>query len=219
MRTLFLLLFIATISASSNVSAKFSNSEIQQAYYKSYNYEKIGIYKDAIDTLLPLYKQYSKGYTLNLRIAYLYYLDKKYANAAHYYNAAIKIAPNALDAKLGQLLLLIAQQQYSKCSDLAYQVIKVDYYNYYGNLRLAYCLREQKKYDIALQIILKMLGIYPLDVSLLNEYALIKFTLKEYTLAGQTFNNVLTLAPENVIAKESLAAIAAQVAPQNTRSK
>lgn len=214
MRIFSWLAFIVVSAVHPSVYAKFTTSEIQQAYYKSYNYEKIGTYKDAIDTLLPLYKQYPKGYTLNLRIAYLYYLDKKYANAANYYNQAIKIAPNALDAKLGQLLLLIAQQQYSKCSELAYQVIKVDYYNYYGNLRLAYCLRGQQKYDVAGQIILKMLGIYPLDIALLNEYALTQFFLTAYTIAQQTFNSVLTLAPENVTAKEYLAAIVSKVAAQ-----
>ncbi len=47
----------------------FSNKDIQNLYYKSYNYEKMGDYKDAIKVLIPLYKKYPKGYTLNLRLA------------------------------------------------------------------------------------------------------------------------------------------------------
>ena len=59
--------------------------DIKKAYYDSYNYEKMGDYKDAIKVLIPIYNKYPNGYTLNLRLGWLFYLSKKYQNALDHY--------------------------------------------------------------------------------------------------------------------------------------
>jgi len=178
-----------------------TDKEIQEAYEKSYKYEKAENYNDAIKSIIPVFKEYPDTYTVNLRLGWLYYLNKKYANSLENYTSAIKVLPASLEAKLGYILPLLGQERYQKAEEEAFIIIKTDHYNYYGNLRFAYALRMQKKYDEAEKINLKMLAIYPVDVLYLTEYALTKHGQGDTKTAVSTFYNILILDPENVTAK------------------
>ena len=79
-----------------------TDEEIREAYYKSYNYEKIGDYRNAMNALSPVLKEYPKAYTVNLRMGWLYYLNENYADALKHYEASMKVAPAATEARLGQ---------------------------------------------------------------------------------------------------------------------
>jgi tetratricopeptide (TPR) repeat protein len=181
-----------------------SDEKIRDAYYKSYNYEKIENYNNAIKALMPVYQEYGNTYTVNVRLGWLYYLQKKYANSLEHYQKAIQIAPASLEAKSGHLLPLLAQERYGEAEQEAFGILKVDHFNYYGNMRLAYALRIQKKLDTAEQIDLKMLALYPLDVTFLSEYALVKHAQGDIAAAVKTFASVIILDPENVTAKAYL---------------
>ncbi|MCB0288303.1 MAG: hypothetical protein KDE57_16700 [Calditrichaeota bacterium] len=198
MKKMLLLLLV-----SANLLA-LTDAEIRDAYYKSYNYEKIQNYSDAINTLMPVYNEFPNTYTVNLRLGWLYYLSTNYANAISHYDRSIKISPYSLEAKLGRLLPLLAQHRYGEVEKEAFQILNVDYYNYYGNLRLAYALRMQQKFDVAVKITQKMLAIYPIDVQFLTEFALGKIGLGETDEAMAVFSNILILDPENVTAKSYL---------------
>lgn len=178
-----------------------TDKEIQEAYSKSYKYEKTDNYQDAIKSLLPVAREYPDTYTVNLRLGWLYYLNKKYANSLENYTRAIKAMPASLEAKLGYILPLLAQERYQKAEEEAFKIIKTDHYNYYGNLRFAYALRMQKKYDEAEKITLKMLALYPVDVLYLTEYALTMHGKDDTKTAVNTFYSILILDPENVTAK------------------
>ena len=181
-----------------------TDQEIRDAYYKSYNYEKMANYTDAIKAILTVYNEYPEGYTVNLRLGWLYYLNQNYANSLEHYEKAIKISPYSIEAKSGHLLPLLAQERYGDVEKEAFQILNVDYYNYYGNLRLVFALRLQQKLDMAEKIALKMLAIYPIDVSFLTEYGLIKFAQGEKDTAVKLFYDILILDPENVTAKQFL---------------
>ena len=198
MKKMLLLLLV-----SANLLA-LTDAEIRDAYYKSYNYEKIQNYSDAINALMPVYNEFPNTYTVNLRLGWLYYLSTNYANAISHYDRSIKISPYSLEAKLGRLLPLLAQHRYGEVEKEAFQILNVDYYNYYGNLRLAYALRMQQKFDVAVKITQKMLAIYPIDVQFLTEFALGKIGLGETDEAMAVFSNILILDPENVTAKSYL---------------
>ena len=198
MKKMLLLLLV-----SANLLA-LTDAEIRDAYYKSYNYEKIQNYSDAINALMPVYNEFPNTYTVNLRLGWLYYLSTNYANAISHYDRSIKISPYSLEAKLGRLLPLLAQHRYGEVEKEAFQILNVDYYNYYGNLRLAYALRMQQKFDVAVKITQKMLAIYPIDVQFLTEFALGKIGLGETDEAMAVFSNILVLDPENVTAKSYL---------------
>ena len=201
MKKILLALLFTAFAAS---AATLTDAEIREAYHKSYRYERSQNYPDAIKTLAPVVTAYPQGYTVNLRLGWLYYLSGNYATSRTHYQSAIKTAPDSIEAKLGHTLPLMAQERYEEAEAAAKQVLRIDPSNYLGNLRLAYCLRMQKKLDATESLLNAMLVLYPTDISLLTEFALIKLAKNQNADAKRVFNDVLTLDPENVVAKAQL---------------
>ena len=202
-KSLFILLvFLLSISTNKCVALDFAT--IKDIYLQSYNYEKTGNYKDAIRVLLSIYNSASDPYMINLRLGWLYYLDGKYANSIAFYKKASKIAPEAIEPLLGISLPLIAQGRFSEVEIFMYQVLKKDFYNYFGNLRLTTALRCQKKFDQAEKISEKMLRFYPTDINFLLELGLVEKGKGNINRAKGIFKNILLLDPLNKIAKDSL---------------
>jgi tetratricopeptide (TPR) repeat protein len=201
MKKILLALLFTAFAAS---AATLTDAEIREAYHKSYRYERSQNYADAIKTLAPVLTAYPQGYTVNLRLGWLYYLSGNYATSRTHYQSAIKTAPDSIEAKLGHTLPLMAQERYEEAEAAAKQVLRIDPSNYLGNLRLAYCLRMQKKLDATESLLNAMLVLYPTDISLLTEFALIKLAKNQNADAKRVFNDVLTLDPENVVAKAQL---------------
>jgi len=177
---------------------------IKNAYQKSYLYEKVGDYKDAIRALMPVYEAYPDGYTVNLRLGWLYYLWGKYKNSIFHYRKAIRAIPTSVEAKLGLTLPLIAQQNWSEAEKVLYQILKIDYYNYYGNLRLCNVLEGEKKYSLVQSVAIKMLTVYPTSVPFLIYLAKSYYHLGYLKKAKKLFEDILILDPENVEAKTYL---------------
>jgi tetratricopeptide (TPR) repeat protein len=174
------------------------------AYKRSLDYERVQDYQNAIRALAPVYEAAPNGYTVNLRMGWLFYLNGNHANAAEHYEVATRAAPLALEPKLGHLLPLLAQGRWSDAETLAYQVVSADHYNYYGNLRLAIALRMQGKLDAAYQIALKMVGAYPADLLHLTELAQIQDARGDKAEARRIFGEVLLLDPEHQTARRYL---------------
>ena len=71
--------------------SKMNTRDIQNAYSKSYTYEKTQNYNDSIKALKLVLMHYPETYTVNLRLGYLFLLNKKFANAEKHYHKAQKI--------------------------------------------------------------------------------------------------------------------------------
>jgi len=153
---------------------------------------------------MPVYQAYPKGYTVNLRLGWLYYLNKNYANSKFHYEKALKAVPSSIEAMLGLSLPYMAEGKWKDVEKLMYKILKIDYYNYYGNLRLSIALRNQKKFSTAEAVARKMLAIYPTDVNFLTELAISLYYQNKKNQALSIFSNILILDPENLIAKKFL---------------
>jgi len=178
--------------------------QIRSSYESSFLYEKRGDYEGAVKALMPLYKAYPEGYTVNLRLGWLYYLMGKYANSIYHYEKALKSVPSSVEAMLGLSLPYMAQERWKEVESLMYRILKIDYYNYYANLRLSVALRKLKKFSVAEAVARKMLAIYPTDVNFLNELAISLYYQGKELYAESIFKDVLILDPENVTAKKYL---------------
>jgi len=196
-KTALLLLFTISLLSSSE---EFKS--IKSAYFKSYDYEQVGRYKEAIKILAPLSKKYPKGYTLDLRFAWLFYLQKQYNTSLKYYKKASLLNTHALEPKLGLIRVDLATYSFEKAQNVATEILKVDYYNYYANLYMAKALNAQKKYKIATAVSKKMLQIYPTDTLFLEQLFLsYKATNNKYY--KDIYESILILDPNNVIARTS----------------
>jgi len=175
--------------------------EVRNAYLNSYNYEKVGDYKDAIKVLIPIVKKYPKGYTLNLRLAHLFYMDKKYSNAVDYYKKASLSLPYSFEPRLGLMKLYLTTGEYKKVVEIGYTLIKANYYDYYANLYLLQALTKLKKYNDAVNIANKMLTLYPTNVTyLVNLAKVYEITNPKYAKVLYK-DSILILDPNNVAAK------------------
>ena len=176
-------------------------NEIKNSYLKSYDYEKVGRYKEAIKVLAPLYQKYPKGYTLNLRFGWLFFLNKNYNNSIKYYEKASLLKPYSQEPKLGLMRVYLATYQYSSAEEVGNKILKIDFYNYFGNYYLVKALIFQKKYKLAQNLINKMLNIYPTDVKFLQELALIyKKTNSKYL--KKVYEDILILDPNNIFVRK-----------------
>ncbi len=175
--------------------------DIKEAYHSSFEYERAEAYQDGIRALAPVYEAYPNGYTVNLRMGWLFYLNGNYNNAIGHYDVARSAAPFALEPKLGQLLPLLAQGRWSDAESVAYEVVSVDHYNYYGNMRLVFALRMQQKFEPAYQVALKMATVYPTDLAFLLELALLNEARGEEEEAERLFTDLQILDPENEAAR------------------
>lgn len=178
-------------------------STIKDIYLKSYNYEKMGKYDEAIKVLTPIYEKYPKGYTLNLRLGYLFLLSKHYTNAINYYKKASIIAPSSLEPRLALTRINLILEQYEDAQTLAFNILKIDYYNFYGNLYASSALISQQKYDTALLITNKMLTLNPTSVIYLQQLARIyKLTNNKYL--NDIYNSIRILDPNNIYVNSQL---------------
>jgi len=206
MRTRLRLVLLALLLGAITLPPELDGQEpdIEGAYHRSFEYERAEAYHDAIRALAPVYEAYPNGYTVNLRMGWLFYLNGNFNNAAAHYDVARSAAPFALEPKLGQLLPLLAQGRWSDAESVAYEVVSVDHYNYYGNMRLVLALRMQDKFEPAYQITLKMAGAYPTDLSFLTELALLNDARGNSEEAVRLFTDLLILDPENETARKYL---------------
>jgi len=178
-----------------------TNKDIKEIYYKSYNYEKMGDYKDSIKVLIPLYNRYPHSYTLNLRLGWLFYVNKKYNNSIKHYQKASLDLPYSLETKLGLIKDYLAMQDYKRALKIGNLILREDYYNYYGNYYEILALKEIKDYKSALSVTNKMLTLYPISVLFLNSLGEIYYLEGKKDLAKKVFKDVLTLDPNNIFAK------------------
>jgi tetratricopeptide (TPR) repeat protein len=193
---IFLLVSISIIFAS-------SDEYIKEQYLKSYNYEQMQRYNEAIKVLAPLYKQYPKTYILNLRIGWLYYLNKNYNSAIYYYEKASKINEYSLDSRLGLIRIYLDTYSFHKAEFGAYQLLKIDYYNYYANLYAVKALIAQKKYSIATNMVKKMLSLYPTDIPYLEQLTII-YRITNNPYLKKLYQDIIILDPNNVLVRSAI---------------
>lgn len=179
---------------------------VLEAFAKSYKYEKAQSYDDAIKAIVILKDQ---DYLVNLRLGWLYYRSGNYANSRERYQMAITAAPKAIEPRLGYMLPLLAQSRYAEVEATAKQVLTMDSGNYYASLRLAIALRLQGKLSQAQEVNNSMLELYPTEVSFLTQLGLVHVGQKDHAAARRVFRRILTLDPENVVAKRQLAEVPA----------
>jgi len=193
MKYFFILLF--TTFSLYATSSDFES--VKEQYFKSYDYEQMGKYKESIKVLSPLYKKYPKAYTLNLRFGWLFYLDKRYNDAEKYYKKASLINSYALDPRLGLIRIYLGRGDYAEAEVVAYELLKIDYYNYYANLYVSKALIAQGKHEVAMSIIFKMLSLYPTDISYLEQLAVV-YKQTDSPYLQKLYEDILILDPNNV---------------------
>ena len=144
METLKKLLFALTLSLAFQTLSAQAISARQNAFYKSYEFEKSGNYTAALRELNNVYK--SDDYFTNIRLGWLYYLSKQYAQSVKFYEKAISLKPYAIEAKFGLIKPLSATEKWDRVKTNYTEILKIDPQNTLANYWLGVIYYNRKEY-------------------------------------------------------------------------
>ncbi|MBF0193725.1 MAG: tetratricopeptide repeat protein [Magnetococcales bacterium] len=180
------------------INSAHGDTLIADSYHESFTQEKIEDYNAAIQALMPVYELYSRQYTINLRLGWLHYLAGRYRKSLEYYRSAASAVPGAIDPKLGEAIVGLAQQNYGDVKLICYSIIKIDYYNYLANRYLAKALVGEENFVQAADVTQKMLALYPSDINFLEQLAIIRLHQGDTATARLLYKDLWILDPNNI---------------------
>ncbi len=177
-----------------NISAQNQQTR-QQVFSKSYEAEYAGRYTQAINELKKIYK--ADDYFLNIRLGWLYYLDKQYATSESYYLKAIKLNPYSIEARFGIIKPYSAREDWEKVKKQYLQILKIDPQNTVVNYWLGVIYYNQKDHTNALKLFEKNVNLYPLDYDSVIMLGWTNLYLGKLNDAKLLFDHALTLRPND----------------------
>ncbi len=173
----------------------------ETAWQKSYNYEAKGKYQKAASVIEPLLQKGNNKEFAWLRLGWLNYLQANYNDSKEAYKQALRINPKSLDARLGLVKPLLAQQRWREAELQVKKVLQKAPVNLSANLILMAIHQHNKDWKALQDLAYKLLRYYPTSadswVYLARAYA----WQKQVKLAKQSYQRVLEIFPNNLEAK------------------
>ncbi len=195
---------ISTMLLSLFVTAQ-EEAKLQAAFKESYTQESVRNFTGAIATLAKLYDE--KSYELNLRIGWLYYLNKDYPQSQSYYQKAVALRPYAIEAKLGLAQPLAALQSLDKLLQVYEDILKIDPQHSTTNYWTGVIHYNRRKYEQAARNFEKVVNLYPFDYDGNHMLAWTYLNLGKSNDAKILFNKALLIRPGDASCLEGLTKI------------
>lgn len=197
----FVIVVVSQISAMSETDAG-KDDDLQKAFKESYEFEKNQQYSNAINVLKNVYAD--NVYEINLRLGWLYYLNKQYDESVYYYQKAIDLIPNCIEAKFGIAYPYSAQEKWDKVAEQHASILTIDPQNTLANYRLGIYYYYKADYTNSYKLFEKVVNLYPFDYSSVLMFAWTSFQLGKSREAELLFNKVLLMSPDDKSALEGL---------------
>ncbi len=174
----------------------------QATFVKSFEAEKSGNYTSAINTMKTIYQ--ADNYIINIRLGWLYYLAKQYAESIKYYEKSIALKPYAIEARFGCVKPLSAIESWDKVKANYLEILKIDPQNTLANYWLGVIYYNRKDFVNATKLFEKVVNLYPLDYDSVIMLAWSKLNSGKTADAKMLFNHALILRPNDSSALEGL---------------
>jgi len=149
------ILFLATVSLG------MSQTNVNEAFTKSYNYETDKDYANAISAITAVYD--ANSYTMNLRLGWLNYLVGEYVKSQGFYKKAIVLESKSIEARLGYAYPTSAIGNWDDVVKIYDEILTIDPYNSTVNYRMASIYSYRKDYTKAASYAEKVVTLYPFD--------------------------------------------------------
>jgi tetratricopeptide (TPR) repeat protein len=182
-----------------------TDAALQAAFKESYTQESIRKFPEAVALLIKVYDE--KSYELNLRIGWLYYLNKDYQQSQVYYQRAVNLKPYAIEAKLGLTQPLAALQYTDKLLQLYEDILKIDVLHSVANYWAGVIHYNHRKYEDASKHFEKVVNLYPFDYDGNHMLAWTYLNLGRSNDAKILFNKALLAKPGDASCLEGLSKI------------
>ena len=165
---------------------------------ESYRLENVYQYDAALNAINGVS---SDNELVLLRRAWLYYLKGSNSKSIDYYKKAINKNNKSLDARLGIILPLMAQQRWREAESNAKKVLEVAPWNYHAHVRLMATEEALKHWSQLEKHARSVYERYPSDADALVFMARAYRKQGNDKAATQAYEKVLELAPDNFEAR------------------
>lgn len=171
---------------------------------ESYRLESLAQYDSAAKTMNQIIDKDGNNDFAVSRRAWLNYLRGAHNDAIRDYQRALEINPQSMDARLGLLLPLIAQQRWREVSSNANIVLKESPWNYYAHVRLMIAEEGEKKWQTLAAHALQLSKRYPSDATIMVYLARAYSWMKKDGDASNAYKKVLERVPGHIEASQYL---------------
>jgi tetratricopeptide (TPR) repeat protein len=178
---------------------------VADLYRESYQLEAAGKPVDALAPIQQVKATAGASYFVTVRIAWLSYLAGRFDDAIAAYREAARLAPTAVEPRLGLTLPLLAKQSWRELETASRDVLRIDPKNGVARARLAHAHYSVGNYPDAAVVYRTLVEEYPgeLDHQTGLGWALARMgRVKE---AKAVFAAVLAVSPDNVNAQQGMA--------------
>lgn len=184
-------------------SVTFAQDAVEEAFSKSYTFEKTGSYSSAIACIKNIYS--ASSYEQNLRLGYLHYEAGLNAESMNYYSRAIIINPNAVEPKMGYVYPASVMGKWDDVVKQYQSILKLDPKNTNVNYKMGLIQYNRKNFQLAYKHFELVVGLYPFDYDSLLMFAWSNLQLGKSAEAKSLFKKVLLLSPRDKSALDGLA--------------
>ena len=133
----------------------------------NYEGEAEGNFDAAIRALEPIVEANPNHEFAALRMGWLEYLRGDYNESARSYHHALDLNESSLEARLGLLLPLLAQQRWREAAAEAQRVLEIAPWNYYAHVRLMVAEEGQRQWQTLARHAREVGARYPSDATIL----------------------------------------------------
>ena len=176
--------------------------KIQEAFSESYKAEKSENYSSGISSLKAVYRE--DDYAVNVRLGWLFLLSTQYTESVSYYNKAINLKPDAIEARFGMIKVLNALESWDKVKEQYEAILKIDPQNTTSLYWMGILLYNRKDFDNAARNFEKIVDLYPMDYGSVIMLAWTSLSQGKKSYAKVLFNHALLLYPNDVSATSGL---------------
>lgn len=170
------------------------------AFNQSLFFERKGDLQNAIKELLNIYNENKNDYLINLRLGWLYYLSELYNESLNYYQRAIEIKNNSIEAKIGATYPLSKLEKWEEVRNIYQQILILDPQNYTANLRLGQYYLLRGNYSEANKYLSISYNNFPSDYESNLSYGWTQYYIGNRKKAKELFKNVLMISPNDSLA-------------------
>ena len=185
---------------------QFANAQdqntVQEAFNKSYVLESGKKYNEAIEALKS--SNAINNYPIQIRLGWLTYSAKRYNESVIAYKKAAELMPASVEALLGAVNPLVAQNKWEEVEQIYLAILKNDPKNSTINFRLGQIYYNRKEYSKAEKYFSTALNLYPFDYDSMLMSGWNYYFLGKYSEAKELFNQVLLYSPKDTSALEGI---------------
>lgn len=196
------IIFLAFIILTGWTINSHAQNGLISTFKKSYELEKEGEYKKAIDELKKVYD--AKSYEINLRLGWLNYQAGVFTESVAHYQKALNLMPYSEEAKFGLILPQAAVGKWDEVISLYKKILATSPNNTIANYRLGLIYYGKKQYDTAFKHFEKVVNLYPFHYDGLIMLAWTNLQMGKTREAKVLFNKVLLYSPDDKSAKDGL---------------